>query len=152
MNVDENIEMASGSKLEVAVELLKSGKTLSITARGYSMYPTIKPGTKILIRPVTEGRLKEGDVVAFARNGRLVVHRLRKTGYEEGKNLYITRGDSNMYDDMPVSEEALVGYVPDYKTDKAIGKYRYLFNAARVKAIITCGKIRTLLHRIAGTD
>jgi len=47
-----------------------------IRAEGKSMYPLIKHGDTIKICFVKPGNVSTGDVVAFRRNGTIVVHRL----------------------------------------------------------------------------
>ena len=40
---------------EIGFMLLAEGKTLKVKAEGYSMYPSIKPGSVIYIEPFGEG-------------------------------------------------------------------------------------------------
>ena len=65
---------------------------------GASMTPTIPMGSVAVLRPVSAGQLKVGDIIAFRRPGQheLVTHRIVR----EVDGRFVTRGDANTADDL----------------------------------------------------
>ncbi len=93
-----------------ASSMLTEGKEIVITAGGYSMWPAIKPGDRIILsRPVPDKPLKTGKVVALRRDGGFVVHRI--TAIQRGKlSTFIkTQGDTSMIPDPWTTEKDLAG-------------------------------------------
>jgi len=95
----------------LADELLDKGTSLRIKASGYSMYPAIKPGNTIIIKPVPHAELKCGMIIAWKRKKDIVVHRLVLAYESNGKKYYITRGDSCSASDRPVTTDMIAGRV-----------------------------------------
>jgi signal peptidase I len=97
---------------EVGFILLEEGKTLRIKADGYSMYPSIKPGSVILIEPLAEGSFPvTGEIIAWKKESGFIVHRLIKYLNKEGKRYFVTRGDSSFKEDDPEPAERIAGIV-----------------------------------------
>ncbi|MBL8028295.1 MAG: S24 family peptidase, partial [Fibrobacteres bacterium] len=46
---------------------------LSYDSTGYSMYPALKPGDQLIVKPVQD--YCKGDIVVFTHGGRSVTHR-----------------------------------------------------------------------------
>jgi signal peptidase I len=96
----------------VGLTLLSEGKTIRIKAHGYSMYPSIKPGSLILIEPIhLKGAPVPGEIIAIRRENGLVVHRLTKIVIKNGVTSFIARGDSNAYADNPVKIDKIAGRI-----------------------------------------
>jgi signal peptidase I len=92
--------------------LLSEGKTIRIKAHGYSMYPSIKPGSLILIEPIhLKGPPVPGEIIAIRRENGLVVHRLTKIVKKNGITSFIARGDSNAYADNPIKIDKIAGRI-----------------------------------------
>jgi signal peptidase I len=92
--------------------LLSEGKTIRIKAHGYSMYPSIKPGSLILIEPIhLKGPPVPGEIIAIRRENGLVVHRLTKIVKKNGVTSFIARGDSNAYADNPIKIDKIAGRI-----------------------------------------
>ncbi len=97
---------------DLGFSLLSEGRILRIRAGGYSMYPFIRPGTTIFIRPGEDLKdIVPGDIIAWKRERGFVVHRLIRTEKRGNEILYYTRGDSCRYEDRPVTGEAIAGKV-----------------------------------------
>ena len=97
---------------DLGFSLLDEGKNLKIKADGYSMYPSIKPGTIIFIEPFTVNNDPEpGEIVAWKRESGFVVHRLVRSERQGNDVIYITRGDSCRYEDRPVTRDQIAGKV-----------------------------------------
>jgi signal peptidase I len=97
---------------DVGLTLLSEGKSIRIKAHGYSMFPCIKPGSLILIEPISiKGYPHPGEIIAIKREAGLIVHRLSKIIIKNGIRYYIARGDSNAYADQPVKIEKIAGRI-----------------------------------------
>ena len=76
------------------------------------MFPSIKPGSLILIEPLNiKGPPRPGEIIAIRRETGLVVHRLSKIIKSNGITSYIARGDSNAYPDNPVKIDKIAGRI-----------------------------------------
>jgi signal peptidase I len=97
---------------DMSISLLSQGTTIRIRAHGYSMYPSIKPGSLIVIEPIkVKGDPKPGEIVAIKRESGLIVHRIIKISIIDGVRKYIARGDSNARADKPVNRDMIAGRV-----------------------------------------
>lgn len=89
---------------------LQEGKVVEITAKGWSMWPTIKPGTSISISKVELSELQPGDLIAFTRAEHFVVHRIEEIKSNGAYTIY-TRGDANLRRDELITEDNFCGKV-----------------------------------------
>jgi signal peptidase I len=97
---------------DIGLTLLSEGKTIRIKAHGFSMYPSIKPGSLILIEPLNiNGLPRPGEIIAIRRENGLIVHRLSKIIRKNEVAYYIARGDSNAYADNPVKIDKIAGRI-----------------------------------------
>ena len=136
--------------------VLASGYSVEMNAEGYSMFPAILPGCRVVIRPLATGEVPAvGCVVVFTEEAtkepgnestglisntvksRLILHRLIKITDNTPDNLqFITQGDSLILPDKPVIRDQIIGVAESYK--KGIKEYsivsfipaawRYKFN------------------------
>jgi signal peptidase I len=97
---------------DIGLTLLSEGKTIRIKAHGYSMYPSIKPGSLILIEPLNiKGMPRPGEIIAIRREKGLIVHRFSKIIVRNNITFYVARGDSNAYADNPVKIDKIAGRI-----------------------------------------
>ena len=61
---------------ELITELLQDGYKVSFSAPGHSMYPTIMANETIMVEPIDPGKVKQGDIILYRTNGRLIAHRV----------------------------------------------------------------------------
>jgi signal peptidase I len=102
---------------DIGLILLSEGKTVRIKAYGYSMYPSIKPGSLILIEPVQlNGVPVPGEIVAIRRENGLVVHRITKIISTNKVTRFIARGDSNAFSDPPLNIDKIAGRIVGSET------------------------------------
>ena len=137
----------------MGTSLLNDGTTIRIKAHGYSMFPSIKPGSLLIIEPLKKkGDPKPGELIVIKRESGLVVHRLVKIVIKDGVRYYIARGDSNARTDAPVKLEMIAGRVikaeatgeNNTPADIRIKKRpNYFFNRLRVIMIMIGIKIRS---------
>jgi signal peptidase I len=103
--------------LAIVISVLESGNSVELPATGYSMFPALRPGNRVIIKPLPEGDLPElGSVVVYRDNNILVMHRLVEIITADKRNpLFITRGDSMMAPDKPFPLQKLLGVAVRYK-------------------------------------
>ena len=136
----------------IGLTLLTEGKTIRIKANGYSMYPSIKPGSLILIEPIQlKGAPVPGEIIAILRENGLVVHRCTKIVIKNGITSFIARGDSNAYADNPVKINKIAGRIVSAETtgenpvpaDIRINtRPNYFYNRIRVLGLFIWKKFR----------
>jgi signal peptidase I len=136
---------------DIGFSLLAEGKTLKVKANGYSMYPSIKPGSLIMIEPLAAGATPApGEIIAWKRESGLVVHRLIRILKNDGVTNFITRGDSCALKDQPVTIDQIAGKVIQVETpsgrillqgDKLIRKPLYLYNRSIVWVLVRIRKV-----------
>lgn len=78
---------------------------------GASMAPAIRPGDLLTAEPASVTEVSPGDIVVFAREGRLIVHRITAKTSKGGEPYLMTRGDRAWQNDAPVSGSELIGRV-----------------------------------------
>ncbi len=75
-----------------------------------SMTPTIPRGSMVLVKQAARKDIQTGDIIAFEREGVLVVHRVTAVQAEDG--CFLTKGDANESGDLsPVMYDDLIGRV-----------------------------------------
>ena len=93
-----------------ASSMLTEGKEIVITAGGYSMWPAIKPGDRIILSPPDPDKpLKTGRVVALRRDGGFVVHRITAIQKVKLSTFIKTQGDTSMIPDPWSTEKDVAG-------------------------------------------
>ncbi len=99
--------LAAGAVLSMLAE----GRSVTVTAGGYSMWPAIRPGDTVVIDPIGTRLPKIGEIVALRRDGGYVLHRV--TGVTAGRDttLIRTQGDSVRHEDEPSYAGMIAGVV-----------------------------------------
>jgi hypothetical protein len=113
-----SIEMGCG----LAGEVIRTFGEVRLRVFGTSMVPAMLPGDLVTIRRAGLEEISAGEIVLFARNGRLFVHRVvsRKTISSAGKiedARLVTRGDRLHHEDPPVSPRELLGRLISLERD-----------------------------------
>jgi signal peptidase I len=98
-------------KLSLALDVLRSEGEARLTVGGGSMLPSIWPGDILDIGRVHAAELSPGDVVVFAREQRLVVHRVVGMSRLKDEIVLTTRGDRSPRADGPVPAREVFGKV-----------------------------------------
>jgi signal peptidase I len=143
---------------DIGFTLLSEVKTIKVRAEGYSMYPSVKPGSIIFIEPFSEGEKPlAGEVIAWKKERGLVVHRLIRSVTEGNGVLYITRGDSTYAEDPPVAAGSIAGRVVRIEDASGhvipasayrVNKPAYRFNRFSLRARLNLGKILKIPGRL----
>ena len=74
---------------------------------GASMLPAIWPGDVITVRRCEVSELRPGQIALYHREGKLTAHRIKRISRDH----LVTRGDSVLSFDAPVSPLGIVGQV-----------------------------------------
>ena len=135
---------------DLGFSLLDEGKNLKIKAGGYSMYPSIKPGTTIFIEPLkADNDPAPGEIIAWKRESGFVVHRLVRLEKHGNDVIFFTRGDSCRYEDKAVTRDQIAGKVVRIENknneikggSQLIRKPCYLINRLNVNIILKFNRI-----------
>jgi signal peptidase len=79
---------------------------------GSSMVPALSVGDVAVVVKADPGSLREGDIIAYQAERRLVVHRISSISREEGRAFFVTKGDATGHpDDKPVEPHQVAGRV-----------------------------------------
>jgi len=105
----EEYSLGSRALAEFLDAAVQKGVPFRFRARGGSMFPFIRDGDVLTIRPLGDAPPAPGSVAAFARpgTGRLVVHRIVR----READTFLVRGDNLSAPDPPVPAENLLGTV-----------------------------------------
>lgn len=97
---------------EIGFTLLSEGKTLKLRADGFSMYPSIKPRSIVFIEPAADiSALEKDDIIAWKLEKGFVVHRIVRKFEKDDKLFFVTRGDCNLHEDIPLPGILIAGKV-----------------------------------------
>jgi hypothetical protein len=108
--------MEKEAVIELALDLLKQGHSVEIPASGYSMFPILRPGDKVVVSPIKEiDLITPGDVIVVHRENSFIMHRLVEIRKERsGVVKYLLQGDCMMSPDSPLSPDHLAGIAVSY--------------------------------------
>ena len=86
-----------------------------------SMSPKINRGDAVIIKKVTDKTvIKKGDIIAFQKDKKVIVHRVQSVSKSKGKETFVTKGDAN---------NAVDGNVVKRKQLKGVIKFKIPFIA-----------------------
>lgn len=76
---------------------------------GFSMWPFLRGGEKLIIKRTPIIKLKVGDIIIYRANNQLVCHRLIGKAKERERYMLYARADSSLSSPEPVTEEMFLG-------------------------------------------
>lgn len=90
---------------------LAAGNNVTLTVKGYSMYPFMRNGKdRVCLAKYDGSELSEGDVILFRFHGKYVLHRIYARKKDASGNvLYRTVGDGNVRGEEYASPESISG-------------------------------------------
>ena len=101
-------------------------------AAGFSMWPFIKQGDRLIVKKISIDSLRVGDVILYRSGDKLVCHRLVRKIKHKGKYLLYARGDNGLYASELVRDEMVNGKVTGvFRGNKIIdltGRWRRFIN------------------------
>ena len=75
-----------------------------------SMETEIMTGDLVVTKEINTSKLKEGDIIAFKKDGYVTTHRIKSIENVDGETRYITKGDhNNVEDEGYVTEDMVEG-------------------------------------------
>jgi signal peptidase I len=107
----------------ISEDILNNGIDVRIKTSGPSMFPLIRTGDKVILRP--EKNLKVGDIIVFKRDDQMVCHRLVRVFERDGIK-YQTCGDTHFGLDEPILANQILGKVIKIEREKVSLKRKIL--------------------------
>jgi signal peptidase I len=98
-------------KCELAAQVLRTFGTLRLEVTGLSMLPSVWPGDVLFVERREMEEIAAGEIILFAREDKLVAHRVLSKTVVGDETYAITRGDGLLATDEPVSPAELLGSV-----------------------------------------
>ena len=98
--------------LIVMICLISGFFTFSMMGVGSSsMSPKINRGDAVILQKISDKTdLKKGDIIAFQRDKKIIVHRIHDVSESRGNEVFITKGDANnSVDNMVVERKQIKG-------------------------------------------
>lgn len=128
----------------LAADLVRKWGVVRLPAAGTSMVPTIHPGDELCVQRTDLKKIRPGNIVVYARQGRLIVHRVVAVGPDRARQPYlVTRGDRSPRNDLPVISSEVLGLVTTLVRDHRYYWLRARLNGAeRVLARFLCSSDR----------
>ena len=113
-----------------------------------SMEPEIPVGSIAYVQPAEPALLEEGDVIAFMRDGSVVMHRV--VGNHQVDGYLTTKGDANEMEDLnELYYEDVIGLV--VKHYPMLGQVMMIYTSTMGKLLMLCLAVcGALLHVLAG--
>ncbi len=99
---------------QLFIDLLKEGYIIRSWAVGGSMSPCIKKGDLLVVKPIALEEAGIGEIVAYRKEESqsvLTTHRVVARGKDQGQGYLMTQGDRNIYRDLPLSPQDVLGKV-----------------------------------------
>ena len=81
------------------------------TTSGFSMWPFLKQGDRVIAKKIPVKELKIGDIALYQKNGQMICHRLVRKIVKEDDVLFYVRGDNSFSSPELISENAFIGKV-----------------------------------------
>lgn len=92
-------------------EVLRTRGFALLRVSGGSMGPWLHPGDLVVVGRSRAKQLSAGRIIVFARDGRLVIHRIIRRETKAGKCVFLTKGDAVPRPDAFVDDAELLGEV-----------------------------------------
>ena len=102
---------------------LAQGRSVLIRSNGWSMFPSLWRGAQLKLTYTPFEKLERGNLIAFERAGKAVMHRVVKIEQNASGRRIQTQGDSNLKPDEWIDENLFLGKViaiNDNEAHKAI--------------------------------
>lgn len=109
--MEAEVETRDRIACELVAESLRAGNDVQVRVAGSSMVPALWPGDALIVRAVGPVELSRGDLLLFARDGKLCTHRLIGELDDSGARRLVTRGDTALKCDPPMSSDQVLGSV-----------------------------------------
>ena len=78
-------------------------------ASGFSMWPFLSDGERVIVKKAPISRLRRGDIVLYTQGEKIVCHRLIKMVKGISGIILFTRGDNSFSHPEPIEENMYIG-------------------------------------------
>jgi len=142
----EGAQFREHIKQNLAADVLRNIGQVQLAAFGYSMLPSLWPGDHLTVEVRGLEQVRVGEIVLFARSGRLFIHRAVRIQADH----LVTRGDAMPSTDAPVLADELMGVVT--RVQRANGRSVAIAGCSPLRrgiglALAYSGKLRSLALR-----
>lgn len=120
-------------------EAIQKGHSVQTVASGYSMFPFIRKGDILTVKPVSIETIKRGDIVVFESSEKWIAHRVIGIYIYNSQVILTTRGDSR------ISKDPIVIYLNFVGITTHIQRKNKLISLSSPSR-----KIQTQFHLIGG--
>lgn len=117
---------------DILISSLRAGNKISFSAKGTSMYPTIREGDILHIEPFLPEDICKRDIILYKENDGVIAHRLVYIRRKQGKASFFTCGDSSS-GTKEVSDNQILGRLSSYERqgkqfslNNSLGYYLYI--------------------------
>lgn len=90
---------------------LAQGRSVLIRSNGWSMFPSLWRGAQLKLTYTPFEKLERGNLIAFNRANKAIMHRIVKIEQNESGRRIQTQGDSNLKPDEWIDENQYLGKV-----------------------------------------
>ena len=91
----------------MVIARLRSGERVQLHTRGRSMWPALPSRSRVQVEPCAAAELRAGEVAAFERGGKVIVHRVQQVS---AAGVYFA-GDSLKFGDGCIAFAQVLGRV-----------------------------------------
>ena len=136
-----NKETTLDAVIDIILEKLESGGTVTFTPNGTSMLPMLRDGKDVVVLKKPQGRLHLFDVPLYRRNnGQYVLHRVIDFG-KDGS--YVMCGDNQFAKEKGIKDEQILAVVSGFfRKGKA-----YQINSLRYRAYVNFWYYTRIIRR-----
>lgn len=104
-------EASDALRRDLAAEVVRRFGRVRLLVSGISMVPAVLPGDLISVERAGVEGISRGEIVLFAREGRLIAHRVVDRAGTPGMVYLVTCGDRMRRNDTPILPAELLGRV-----------------------------------------
>jgi len=114
------MQLPQAEFISLTHEILKKGNSFRFRAKGGSMYPFIKSGQVIHVRPVSVSEIRYGDIIFYYNGNNVIVHRVIRKYRGKNKTKIVTKGDALRYPDKDISADSILGKVVAFEREERV--------------------------------
>lgn len=112
IQAEHGFNLESPDFLERSRQNLSRSLTVEICMSGSSMSPAIEDGDLVMIEPINDGRINQGDIILYqSRFDTAVIHRVIRVERSSNDRTVITRGDAASQNDLAIPFNKILGRV-----------------------------------------
>jgi len=114
--------------LSIGSDILNSENDILVNSAGFSMFPILKAGDKLIVQKAEPQSLKKGDIIACTINQKIIGHRFISIKNSQGTFEFITKGDNSAKPDLPFNSTAIIGKIRGFNRkgkEHSLNSFKY---------------------------